>query len=123
MQLEPVVMALGRWAARSPFLPQGKLSVDSLILSFRTMFAAAGFSATIELRIGEERFRAIINRGKMELVRGSASEPDAIIEGDTAAFAEVVYGGRKSGLKIEGDKAVAKRFLGSFPLPDRAPAA
>src|ERR1700694_602074 len=37
-QLEPVVVALGRWAARSPFLPEGPLGVDSLILSFRTMF-------------------------------------------------------------------------------------
>src|SRR2546430_1056217 len=46
MQLEPVVVALGRWAARSPFLPEGSLSVDSLILSLRTMFdrhAAEGF--------------------------------------------------------------------------------
>src|SRR5947199_5261613 len=52
MQLEPVVVALGRWAARSPFLPGGSLSVDSLILSFRTMFdrhAAEGVSAGLEL--------------------------------------------------------------------------
>jgi len=122
MELEPVVMALGRWAARSPFLPQGRLSVDSLILSFGTMFAGEAFTATIELRIGEERFRAVVNRGRMELLRGSASEPDVIIEGDTAAFAEVVYGGGpKSRLSISGDKAVAKRFLGSFPLPSQAP--
>lgn len=123
LELEPVVMALGRWAARSPFLPQGRLTVDSLILSFRTMFAGEGLSATIELRIGEERFRAVISRGKMELVRGSAEEPDAIIEGDAAALAEVVYGGAsKSRLKIEGDKAIARRFLASFPLPEKASA-
>src|SRR6202011_1536602 len=34
LQLESVVMALGRWAARSPFLPQAGLNTDSLILSF-----------------------------------------------------------------------------------------
>ena len=133
MQLEPVVVALGRWAARSPFLPQGSLTVDSLILSFRTMFdrhAAEGFSASVELRIGEDHFHADVNRGRMELVRGSADQPDAIIEGEADAFAGVVYGGRKltaalrSGdLKIEGDKTAAKRFLTLFTLPERAPAA
>ena len=133
MQLEPVVVALGRWAARSPFLPEGSLSVDSLILSFRTMFdrhAAEGFSASLELRIGEDRFHADVNRGRMELVRGSADEPSAILEGEADAFAGVVYGGRKlaealrkGDLKIEGDKTAAKRFLTLFPLPERAAAA
>ena len=133
MQLEPVVVALGRWAARSPFLPEGSLNVDSLILSFRTMFdrhAAEGLAASIELRIGEDRFHADVSRGRMELVRGSAQRPDAIIEGDADAFAGVVYGGRKlaaalrkGDLKIEGDKTAAKRFLTLFPLPERAPAA
>jgi DNA-binding HxlR family transcriptional regulator/putative sterol carrier protein len=133
MQLEPVVMALGRWAARSPFLPEGSLNVDSLILSFRTMFdrhAAEGFAASVELRIGEDRFHADVSRGRMELIRGTADQPDAIIEGDADAFAGVVYGGRKvaealrkGDLKIEGDKTAAKRFLTLFPLPERAPAA
>jgi len=133
MQLEPVVVALGRWAARSPFLPEGSLSVDSLILSFRTMFdrhAAEGFSASLELRIGEDRFHADVNRGRMELVRGSADEHSAILEGEADAFAGVVYGGRKlaealrkGDLKIEGDKTAAKRFLTLFPLPERAAAA
>src|SRR6476469_412193 len=27
-QLEPVIVSLGRWAARSPFLPQGTLNPD-----------------------------------------------------------------------------------------------
>ena len=132
MQLEPVVVALGRWAARSPFLPKGSINVDSLILSFRTMFdrhAAEGFSTIVELRIGEDAFHADVNRGRMELVRGSVDRPDAIIEGEADAFAGIVYGGRKladalrkGDLKIEGDKTAAKRFLSLFPLPERAPA-
>ena len=132
MQLEPVVIALGRWAARSPFLPEGPLGVDSLILSFRTMFdpkSAEGFNATVELRMGEERFHANVNRGRMELIRGGAEHPDAILEGESDTLASIVYGGRKladalrSGdLRIEGHKAVARRFLKLFPLPERAPA-
>ena len=131
-QLEPVVISLGRWAARSPFLPEGSLGVDSLILSFRTMFdaqSAEGFSAIVELRIGEERFHAKVSRGRMELIRGGADQPDATLEATSDTLASIVYGGRKltdalrSGdLKIEGDKAAAKRFLTLFPLPARAPA-
>lgn len=54
--LEPVVISLGRWGARSPWRPRNtRLSTDSLILSFRTMFderAAEGFVASYELRLG-----------------------------------------------------------------------
>ena len=126
LELEPVIGALGRWAARSPFLPEGTLNADSLILSFRTMFdpkMAAGFNTTIELRIGEDRFRADVRRGRIRLARGSADQPDAILEGDADAFAQVVYRGSKlknADLSIEGDKAAAKRFLTLFPLPGRA---
>jgi DNA-binding HxlR family transcriptional regulator/putative sterol carrier protein len=130
--LEPVIMALGRWGARSPTLPEGAaLSVDSLILSFRTMFdsqAAAGFKASIELRLGEDRFQAEIADGRMELHRGSADRPDAVVEAGPGALAALVYGGRKlaealrSGdVKVEGNKSAVKRFLGFFPMPAKAP--
>jgi DNA-binding HxlR family transcriptional regulator/putative sterol carrier protein len=131
LELEPVIQSLGRWAARSPFLPQGVLNVDSLILSFRTMFdarAAEGFDASIELRIGEERFHAELEGGRMTIVRGSAVRPDAIIEGESEALGMVAYGGvkfadalRAGELKVEGDRAVAKKFLTLFPLPERVP--
>src|SRR5687767_10131991 len=99
LQLEQVIMALGRWAARSPALLQGHpLSVDALVLSFRTMFDsdfAAGFEASIELRIGEDRFHAEIAKGEMSLNRGNATNPDAVIETDPDTLVAVVYGGRK----------------------------
>ena len=126
-QLEPVVIALGRWAARSPFLPQGHLNVDSLILSFRTMFnahAAGDFSGVIALKIDGEEFHATIRHRRMELIRGSAKHADATIESDSDTLAEVVYAGRKfADLKVSGKRAFAKRFVSLFPLPERAPAA
>ncbi len=131
LELEPVIMALGRWGARSPLLPQGAaMSVDALILSFRTMFAphaADGFAATLELRFGEDRFHAVIADGRMTLDRGPASHPGAILDSDPNTLAAVVYGGQKladaqraGSLKVEGDKAVVKRFLTLFPLPTPA---
>jgi DNA-binding HxlR family transcriptional regulator/putative sterol carrier protein len=131
LQLENVIMALGRWGARSPVLLQGHpLSIDAVILSFRTMFssdAAAGFKATLELRIGEDRFRAEIAKGEMHLTRGTAATPDAIIETDANTLVMVAYAGRKfadavrqGDLKVEGDKVIAKRFLSLYPLPETA---
>jgi DNA-binding HxlR family transcriptional regulator/putative sterol carrier protein len=128
LDLEPVIMALGRWAVRSPALMQGNpIGVDALILSFRTMFdatAAAGFDASIELRFGDDHFRAKIGRGRLEIVRDSAADADAIIDTHSNALAAVVYGGRKlaeamrSGeVRVEGDKSVVKRFVTLFPLP------
>jgi len=126
LELERVIMALGRWGARSPTLLQGyPLSTDALILSFRTMFdVAADLTASIELRIGEDRFHAEIAKGRMELTRGAAEHPDAIIDADANVLAAVVYGGRKFAeavrageLKVEGHKSIARRFLSLFPLP------
>ena len=133
LELEPAIMALGRWAARSPHFPQGpSISVDALMLSFRTMFdskAAAGFETSIELRLGDDRFHTEVARGRLELARGSADEPDAILSAGPDTLAALVYGGRKlaealrSGeVKVEGDKSSVKRFLTLFPLPQRAPA-
>jgi DNA-binding HxlR family transcriptional regulator len=127
LELERVIIALGRWGVRSPDLMQGfPLSVDALVLSFRTMFdpeSADGLKATIELRIGEERFRAVIAKNAIDLIRGNAAEPDAIIEGNVLALSSVAYGGRKFAdalkageLKVDGDKTAAKRFLSLFPM-------
>ena len=131
LELEPVIVRLGRWGARSPSKPRdAALGVDSLVLSFRTMFdplAADGLTASYELRLGEDRFRAEVADGQFEIVRGSAERPEATIETDAAALAALVYDGRhlaeavRSGdLKIEGDESAVERFLGLFPLPEPA---
>ena len=128
LELEQVIMALGRWGGRSPMLLQGHpLSIDAVALSLRTMFsaeAAADFNAVLELRIGDDRFRAKVARGKLDLVRGEADHPDAILEADAASVVALVYEGRKlndmiraGDVRVEGDKNVVKRFVTLFPLP------
>ena len=132
MELEPVIVGLGRWGARSASRPrEAELGVDSLILSFRTMFdaqAAKGFRASYELRLGEDRFYALVADGRFEVARGGAQErPDAIIEADAATLAAVVYGGRQleeslraGDIEIEGDESAVERFVCLFPLPEPA---
>jgi DNA-binding HxlR family transcriptional regulator/putative sterol carrier protein len=135
MELEPVITQLGRWGARSPWLPlDAEMSIDSLVLALRTMFdpcAADGLRASYELRLGEDRFRAEVADGRFEVVRGVADRPDAIIETDPATLAALVYEGhqlvealRSGDLKIEGDESAVACFFGLFALPEpAAPAA
>ncbi len=130
-ELEPVLVQLGRWGARSPSKPyDAALGVDSLILSFRTMFdsrRADGLSATYELRFDEDVFRAVVDGGRLEVVRGSAVQPDAIIESDSNTLAGLIYGPvalaeaiQSEGIRIEGDESAVERFLTLFPLPEPA---
>lgn len=131
MELEPVISALGRWGARSPLRPrEAPMSTDAFVLALRTMFEpreAGGLEASYELRIGEESFRAAVDGGSFEIVRGSMDKPDATIEADVGTLAALVFGGRPleealcSGeVRIEGDRRAVERFLTLFPLPDPA---
>jgi DNA-binding HxlR family transcriptional regulator/putative sterol carrier protein len=128
-KLEPVLIELGKWGVQSPQLPRdGTLNVDSLILSFRTMFssdAAKGLKATYDLRLGEDRFYARVANNKLEIVRGETSKANVKIETSADTLTALVYGGRnlneaiRAGeVKLEGDKKMLERFLNLFPLPD-----
>jgi DNA-binding HxlR family transcriptional regulator len=80
MELEAVVVSLGRWGDTSPARPREVelLGVDSLILSLRTMFdprAAKGLEASYELRLGEDTFRAVVTDGRFEVDRGAPRGP------------------------------------------------
>jgi DNA-binding HxlR family transcriptional regulator len=122
-ELEPVVLALGRWGSRAAF-PAGEaaLGVDAFILALKTLFdteAAAGFTAGYELRLGEHRFHARVADGRLDVARGSADQPDATIEGEPGTLAAVLWHGRAADhLAIEGDRAAFSRFLTLLPLPE-----
>lgn len=127
--LEPVIVQLGRWGVRSPNLFRDvPIGIDSLILSFRTMFspeAAKGLSLSLELRFGEDHFCAAVADGKLAIARGSATRPAVVVSAaDPNAVAAVVYGGQDlkamvgaGAIRLEGDRAVFERFTTLFPLP------
>lgn len=129
LELEPVLDALGRWGARTPLSPpEVEMSFDAHILSLRTLFdpaLAEGFRATLELRLGEHRFRAEVADERMELVRGEASRPDAIVDTDAGTLTALAHrrvtleqAVRAGGVAIEGDTGVVERFVGLFTLPE-----
>lgn len=132
--LKPVLIALGRWGTGTPLTSTADLSVDALILGLETMFdpAAAGdLTGSFELRMGTDRFCAEIGQpgGRLQIARGPAAQPVAIIETGPAALHAVVFGHRwlpdavRAGdLQRHGDQHAADRFLHSFSTPVPAPA-
>ena len=122
MEAEPIVQALGRWAARSPghdaTLP---LSGVSLMLSFGTMFdpdKAKKFDGRIGFRLGPDSYLARIRKGRFKVARGEAGAGDALFTASPTAIAAVVYGGAPlDSVRIEGNRALAEKFITLFPLP------
>ena len=129
-EAEPIFQALGRWAARSPSHdPSLPLSAVSLMLSFRTMIdpeRARGIDARIAMRLGKETFLLRLADGRIKAVRGGAAGTDLTVTGTAPAVAAAVYGGvrlealeAEGALRIEGDRAMAGRFVTLFPLPPK----
>jgi DNA-binding HxlR family transcriptional regulator len=130
-ELEPVVIALGRFGSVAPFPPgDAQIGVDAVMIALKSLFApsaADGLDASYELRFGEHRFHVRVSDGRLDVVREGADAPDATIETDPGTLATVLWHGheldeaRRSGsLSIEGDGAAVARFVGLFPLPGSA---
>jgi DNA-binding HxlR family transcriptional regulator len=123
-ELEPAVLALGRWASASPSFPRGaELGPDSLVLALKSTFQpekADRAVGTYELRLGEDElpFRVEVREGEFKAGRGEAERADAVIASDPDTIAEVVFTGRPlteaitSGeIRIEGSRRAAKSLF------------
>jgi hypothetical protein len=88
---------------------------------------AEGLEARLGFRIGAESFIVTLAGGRIEAVRGEASGADLVIAGAAPAIAGFIYGGvplaaleAEGALSVTGDRALAERFAGLFPLPAKA---
>jgi DNA-binding HxlR family transcriptional regulator/putative sterol carrier protein len=132
LELEQIVVSLGRWVARSPTPPSDApiASSDSIILALRALFdsgAAHGLRARYELRLGEDHFRIGVADDQIEVARGDADQVDATIDTDPDTINAVLWGGqsladaqRSGKLTLDGDKAAVERFVRLFPMPQPA---
>lgn len=131
-ELEAVLSALGRWGARAPQAPEDcGMSEDAHLLSLLTLFdpsLAGDFSTVLDLRLGDERFRAEVAEGELEIERGEVSEPDAVVTTDHATLlalahrrAELDEAIAEGAVEITGDDDAVARFVGLFTLPMPAP--
>ena len=129
-EAEPVIQALGRWAARSPAHdPSLPISAVSIMLSFRAMFSperAGDLDARIGFRLGTESYEVHIARGELHARRSDLADAEVIFTAPAAVLAAAVYGGQPldalaeaGALKVEGDRALAERFVTLFPLPPK----
>jgi len=124
-QLEPVVLALGRWGSQAPFPPErGELGVDAMVLALKTVFDPQRVERlrdqTFELRLGETPFTVRVGDTGLEAARGPATDPRATIATDPGILQDVLWHDRPvsaGGLEIAGDRRAGERFLALFPLP------
>ncbi len=131
-ELEPLIMAIGAWAAKSPALVPGKpMSAASVMLSFRTMFCAErarGKSMKLALALDGVPHRATVEGANFTIELGEMEAPDVSVSGDPNLLAGIVYGGlsiesaEQSGLHILGSRELLATFATFFPLPQKAEA-
>jgi DNA-binding HxlR family transcriptional regulator len=124
LEIEPLIGALGKWAARSPLHnPTLPMSPASLMMSLQTLFSperAAGLEARIGFRFGEVQYVATVGRERVDIARADATGSEVIFSGSSNDVAAVIHGGAPfSMIEVEGDQALAKRFVTLFPLPPK----
>src|SRR5215217_1537796 len=70
-ELEPVLLALGRWGSREPLAGSERpLGVDAFVIALPTLFDAAaahGLDTTIELRLDGATFAAAVTGGRLDI--------------------------------------------------------
>jgi len=129
-EAEPIVMALGRWALRSPAHdPSLPFSPVSLMLALRIMLLperTQGFDATIGFRMGTDTYGARVANGMVLIERGTLDHADAMLSGKPNAFLPALFGTTplpevvaQGRLAVSGDVALAARFCTFFELPPK----
>jgi DNA-binding HxlR family transcriptional regulator len=125
LEIEPLIGALGKWAARSPaHNPTLPMSPVSLMMSLQTLFSperAAGLEARIGFRFGDTEYVATVGKQRVDIERAPAVGSDVIFAGDSNDVTGVVHGGAPfDTITVEGDMRLAKRFVTLFPHPPKA---
>lgn len=129
-EAEPVVMAMGRWALRSPrHDPSLPFSRVSLMLALRMLILpdrAASWAGRIGFRLGEETYLATVAGGVFGITRGTLADAEAVFVGEPNDFLPVLFGTMplptalaEHRFVVEGDLARAADFATLFLLPPK----
>jgi DNA-binding HxlR family transcriptional regulator len=127
LELEPVVLELGRWGAKAlgDPRPDETITVDSLITALRTTFhadAARGVRAGFELRVGEIVLHARVDDGRVTVGEGALPGADlvihagpgirALMSGELSPQAAIETGT----VQLTGDAALLTTFAAIFRI-------
>lgn len=128
---EPAIQELGRWAARSPSHdPTLPLSPVSFMLSLRTMIdhsAAQRLELAVGFTVAGESFLAELQDGRMPVRRSEQGEGELRFEApQPLPLLRVFYGKQPldeaeaaGGVVLTGDRALARKFVDLFSLPEK----
>jgi len=124
-ELEPVVMALGRWGRRflGSWTEGEDLSANAYLVALRAAFRpdAAGLTVSFELRVGEQVFEVRIADGACITREGQPVNADVVLTLDVATLGGLLHGQLEpeealaSGLvNVRGDSNGLRRFVELF---------
>ncbi|MFC0864929.1 winged helix-turn-helix transcriptional regulator [Sphaerimonospora cavernae] len=125
--LEPALIVLGRWGARTMTEPRpGEvLTAESVAMAFRTTYRSeAAQDATVgyEVRMGEFTLRLQITAGALTVGIGPHPAPDLIVERlNNQGIYELMVGAKTAdqaltdgSVRAEGDSALLHQFVEMF---------
>jgi DNA-binding HxlR family transcriptional regulator len=126
-ELEPALIALGRWGARTLTEPRpGEVvTAEAVAMSFRTAYrpeAAQNVTVGYEVRMGGFTLHLQITDGKLATGIGPHPAPDLVVERLTGhPIRELMNGGKTAdhvlhdgSVRVEGDPALLGRFAELF---------
>jgi DNA-binding HxlR family transcriptional regulator len=114
--LRPAMHELAHWGARSLGPPSATEELQSGWLkgALEIAFPPNPTDAAIEFRIGDE----IASFADGDVIAGSCASPDAVVEGDPAAFYCFVMEHDLADVTVHGDTAVVDSLLETLPYPN-----
>lgn len=127
LELEDVVLRLGRWGARSLTVPRPGdiITTDSMVMAIRAAFrpeAAHGTDVSYELRMGEVVIHMRVGHGELAVADGALPDADLVIE--TGPAIRALLAGELSpadaiasgSVRLRGDSGLLTRFVETFRL-------
>ncbi|UWE12255.1 winged helix-turn-helix transcriptional regulator [Actinacidiphila bryophytorum] len=122
-ELEPLLVALGRWGARTPEPTADPYrSADSLLLWLRSRYDPAAdlprLAVVLAVRVGDDRFAVTVRDGRLTVERAVPAAPDATLAGDLPVLTDILQGRRSIAeaaqngeLAAGGDVAAVDRLV------------
>jgi DNA-binding HxlR family transcriptional regulator len=125
-ELEPIVLALGRWGLRSPDIDElAAVSADSAMLALLTSTAGhdLGDTPTVQISFGQATFAVRVVAGTVEVTRGPVERPAAELVTDPRTFLSLLGGDlslTEADASVSGRADVLERLLHALRVPTAA---
>jgi DNA-binding HxlR family transcriptional regulator len=124
-ELEPVLLALGKWGWRFMEMPgpEDRRNLAWGLFALKRRYRGVTQPLTAELRAGERIFQFRLSPDYADLREGPVWLPDVHVQGAPDAFMDLFYLGRPQGaltaegrLAVSGSEAGLRSFLEAFGL-------